>query len=121
VLDASTPPIWPDTSTRPPKLVVNKVDLPAVWNLTDPGDAVQVSALSSTGLDELCRRLADWLVPDPPPPGTPVPFTPDLCDLIDEACSHVASHRIAEAAKILKGVRQVVGTSNPNDIGPALD
>jgi tRNA modification GTPase len=62
-------------------LVSNKSDLPPV-----PGPhpaAMNVSAATGAGVEELCRAFAHRLVPHPPPPGAAVPF-------LDE---HVASIR----------------------------
>jgi tRNA modification GTPase len=57
-------------------VVLNKID---VADLELPG-AVRMSALTGAGIDELVARIVRVLVPDPPAPGEPVPFTPELCD-----------------------------------------
>jgi tRNA modification GTPase len=54
--------------------VVNKIDLPAAWDLSRVPDAVHVSAARSQEIDVLIRRMMRTLVPDPPPPGAAVPF-----------------------------------------------
>jgi tRNA modification GTPase len=60
-------------------VVFNKLDVAAV-----PADelpaAVRASATTGTGLAELVARVVQLLVPEPPAPGDPVPFTPDECD-----------------------------------------
>jgi tRNA modification GTPase len=84
VLDASRPPAWPNFSTPALQLVVNKIDLPAAWDLGQASEAVRVSAQTGAGLEELCQAMARWLVPDPPPPGAAVPFTAELCDRLEE-------------------------------------
>lgn len=38
-------------------------------------EGLRVSALTGTGMDELCRTIAGRLVPSPPPKGAAVPFT----------------------------------------------
>jgi tRNA modification GTPase len=95
VMDAAAPPIWPDSALQSVRVVINKVDLPAVWDVdqSDPQitqitqrGAVRVSAVTGFGLEQLIRSLADWLVPDPPPPGAAVPFTPDWADKVEDAC-----------------------------------
>jgi tRNA modification GTPase len=104
VLDASTNPSWPEIQTHALRLVVNKVDLPAVWPLEQATDAVHVSALSGGGIAELTRVLAGWLVPDPPPPGAAVPFTPELASYLERAWEYhqaglpAASRQTVEAA-----------------------
>src|SRR5262249_18501205 len=85
VLDASTPPVGPEGALSRIRLVVNKVDLPPAWDLGQAAGAVRVSARTGAGLAELCQALARWLVPDPPPPGAALPFTPALCSRIEEA------------------------------------
>jgi tRNA modification GTPase len=67
------------------KLVVNKVDLPPAWNLKQLPDLPCVSALTGQGMPELATLLGEWLIPDPPPPGAPVPFTLPLSQKIEEA------------------------------------
>jgi tRNA modification GTPase len=60
-------------------VVFNKIDV-----AEEPGDdlpeAVRVSAVTGAGLPELVTRLVAALVPYPPAPGDPVPFTPERCD-----------------------------------------
>jgi tRNA modification GTPase len=75
VLDASEPAVWPDPSLGALRCVINKIDLSPVWELDVAQGAVRVSARTRAGMDDLCRALAGWLVPDPPPPGAAVPFT----------------------------------------------
>jgi tRNA modification GTPase len=59
-------------------VVFNKTDVAAVPPAEFPG-AVRVAALTGAGLAELVARIVSVLVPDPPGPGDPVPFTPELC------------------------------------------
>ena len=79
VLDASAARIDPEQMTTGVHRVVNKIDLPAAWDLDAVGDAVRVSAQTGAGLADLCARISRWLVPEPPPAGAAVPFTPELC------------------------------------------
>jgi tRNA modification GTPase len=85
VLDAAAPTQWPEGDFAALRLVVNKIDLPAVWDLGQAAGAVRVSARTGAGLEELLTNLSHWLVPDPPPAGAVVPFTPALCDLVEQA------------------------------------
>jgi tRNA modification GTPase len=102
VLDGSAAPVWPAESSHSPQLVVNKVDLAPAWDLAQAGTAVQVSAKTGTGLEELSRRLAQRLVPDPPDPGAAVPFTATLCDQVEEAFHHNSHNRVADALQTLE-------------------
>lgn len=101
VLDASAAPVWPPFSLENLRVVVNKVDLPATWDLRRAGEAVHISARTGAGLAELCRALSRWLVPDSPPPGIAVPFTPQLADQIGKARRALATGRGEEARQIL--------------------
>lgn len=75
-----------DPASPPPELpalvVVNKIDLPAAWAI--PADALTVSATTGQGLDALVAGIVARLVPAVPPPGTAVPFTPELADVVAE-------------------------------------
>jgi tRNA modification GTPase len=101
LLDASVPPAWHTLATNRLHRLVNKIDLPAAWNLDQAPDALRISARTGGGLDELCHALAQWLVPDPPPPGAAVPFTPALCDRILEAREHCSSGHMDLARHVL--------------------
>lgn len=79
LVDLSEPPTieddrlireWPDAL-----IVGHKADQPNRWNDRLPDDAVLVSSLTGTGLEELQRRLVDRLVPSVPEPGTAIPVT----------------------------------------------
>ena len=106
LLDASAPPVWPDASAGGVRWVVNKVDLPAVWDVADAQEAVAVSARTGAGLPELCAALGGWLVPDPPPPGAAVPFTAALCDGIVRAKRHLDEGRPEEARRSVLSLRR---------------
>jgi tRNA modification GTPase len=54
-------------------IVANKADLPAAWE-AEPLGALPISARTGEGLDHLIAVLARRLVPEPPAPGTGVPF-----------------------------------------------
>ena len=45
--------------------------------------------------------LARWLVPDPPLPGAAVPFSPFLCDLVEEVWRFFRGRRLQEAEQSL--------------------
>jgi tRNA modification GTPase len=66
--------------------VVNKIDQPSGWNAEDhDAGEVMVSALTGQGVPELAAAIVHSLVPNPPPPGAAVPFTPALADLVETA------------------------------------
>lgn len=65
--DAALLARWPDAL-----VLQNKSDLPP-GEPRSPG--LEISALAGRGLDELLATIARRLVPNPPPPGAPVPFT----------------------------------------------
>jgi tRNA modification GTPase len=65
-------------------LVANKCDLLAK-DASLPPHAWRISARTGAGLDALCAAILKRLVPDPPPPGAPVPFTPALAKAVLQA------------------------------------
>jgi tRNA modification GTPase len=100
VLDAGTQPMWPEAADGS-LLVVNKIDLPAAWDLAKTKGAVRVSARTGEGLAGLCAMIANRLVPDLPLPGAPVPFTPLLADACEEAYQLAKAGRTTEALVLL--------------------
>ncbi len=80
-LPASTATIAQSLGREPAGVVVvfNKCDLAAINPATMP-EVSCISAATGHGIVELVSRLVSRLVPDPPRPGEPVPFTPELCD-----------------------------------------
>lgn len=101
ILDASAPPAWLDKEIDRARCIVNKMDLSSAWNLECAGGAVRVSAKTGQGLAELCAVLVAWLVPDPPPSGAAVPFTPRLGAGIAEAQRVLAAGDMSETQRIL--------------------
>jgi tRNA modification GTPase len=97
VMDATGPPVWPDLDLPCLRVVINKIDQPAGWNLDQVSQATRVSALTDEGIANLCRQLANWLVPDPPPLGAAVPFTPELADQVIEASGRRDARRLLSA------------------------
>jgi tRNA modification GTPase len=86
VLDGSTrDPLWPHPNLARVLLVVNKADLPAAWDPTGAAGATVVSATTRAGLDVLCRRIAERLVPSPPAAGAAVPFSEPIISQIAAA------------------------------------
>jgi tRNA modification GTPase len=104
LLDASTSPVRPDFSSPKLHLVVNKIDLPAVWDLKQTGEAIRVSARTSEGLADLCTAVSRWLVPAPPAPGEAVPFTPDLAERLEQTRRLVNSGEVEKALLLLETI-----------------
>ncbi len=110
VLDASAEPAWPDLPPERVLLVVNKVDLATAWELSRAAGAVHVSARTGAGLPELCDAIVRRLVPNAPEPGAAVPFTPELCDAIEEAYAHLTAGRTDDARRVLAGLVEPGGS-----------
>ena len=70
---------WPDMQPPPDLIVGNKVDAAGVGDI---GGLLPVSATRGDGLPALVSSIVKWLVPIAPPPGSGVPFTPELCDAV---------------------------------------
>jgi tRNA modification GTPase len=102
VLDVGAEPVWPDVARERVLLVVNKVDLPPAWDVSQAAEAVRVSARTGAGIPELCEAIARRLVPEAPAPGAAVPFMPELCDRAGEALAHLAGGRTEEARRALE-------------------
>jgi tRNA modification GTPase len=103
ILDASAPPTWPEDDLREHgkiKFVANKTDLPLVWKI-DESPALPVSALTGTGLANLLEAIARWLVPDSPPPGAAVPFTPTLGSLTEQALAYARAGWIEKLKQVI--------------------
>jgi tRNA modification GTPase len=105
ILDGSAQPVWPNESLAAAMYVVNKSDLPPVWDRASAPDAMHVSALTGEGLAELCVAVVARLVSVPPPPGAAVPFSPQLCEGIALAQGHLAAGNAVEAGCILASLR----------------
>jgi tRNA modification GTPase len=103
LLDASTTPVWPPADLANVRVVVNKGDLPAAWDLREAGEALSISAKTGAGLDALCQALSRWLVPVPPTPGAAVPFGENLCRRVEEAWRCHTAGRIEAARAALTG------------------
>jgi tRNA modification GTPase len=96
--DASEPPVA-DAPGSPGSLVVwNKADL-----ASGPLAGLSVSAKTGAGIPELVAEIVRRLVPDPPPPGAAVPFTPQLADLVE-----AAGENPAEAVRLLRDCLRLV-------------
>jgi tRNA modification GTPase len=104
VIDHAAPAGEPPGTSVALQWIVNKIDLPAAGGFKLPAGAVTVSARTGAGLDELCRALARWLVPAPPPPGAAVPFTADLCKRLAAAYAKCLSEQTDCALGILETI-----------------
>lgn len=94
VMDASNPEeVWPDDETQgainlPTTrwiVVMNKADCAADRPPNQPPGAIHLSARTGENLPQLVEGIVTRLVPDPPAPGTAIPFTPRLIELIHRA------------------------------------
>jgi tRNA modification GTPase len=102
LMDASAPPVWLGADVGATRLVVNKVDMPPVWDLNVAAGGIRVSALTQSGIPELCAALSGWLVGDPPPAGAAVPFTERLCAGVETAYRLLKEGQGDEARRILE-------------------
>jgi tRNA modification GTPase len=68
--------------------VHNKCDLPLAPGSRPAG--IHLSALRHEGMETLVAAIAERLVPDPPPPGTAVPFTEDQVAWLTDLAKRVS-------------------------------
>lgn len=101
LIDGADPNPALSPSASPALPVINKIDLSPAWDHSHLPGAVRVSARTGAGLAELCQTIAAKLVPEAPPPGAAVPFTPHLCRQIEEARRAWHGGNIDEARYIL--------------------
>lgn len=80
--DASEPTTEYPWETATGLVVWNKID-----RVASPPPGLGVSAQTGQGIAELVAALVARLVPDPPPPGAAVPYTPELADRIEAAAA----------------------------------
>jgi tRNA modification GTPase len=72
-----------DPRSRVGLTVINKIDQPPAWDLDRFPDALRISAVTGEGVPGFAAAIARALVPDAPPPGAAVPFTPELADAVE--------------------------------------
>jgi tRNA modification GTPase len=105
VLDAAAEPVWPDFPAPNLLWVVNKIDLPPVWDVTRVETAIQVSAKTGAGLTELCETIARRLAPDIPPSGAAVPFSAEMCNKLGDLQHALMAEDIDNASYFLSALR----------------
>ncbi|HWY87325.1 MAG TPA: hypothetical protein VNX28_11400, partial [Gemmataceae bacterium] len=111
VLDASAPPHLPPPGIRVGGVIINKVDLPAVWEWSslpsikegsESCPCQHVSCKTGQGVTELCQWIASLLgLEEGMAANEGLAFTPELCDQI------VLAHEAARAAN-WERVREIV-------------
>ncbi|MBN9517283.1 50S ribosome-binding GTPase, partial [bacterium] len=72
-----------------------------------PAGARPVSAATGDGIPGLVAEVARRLVPDPPPPGAAVPYTPALAEAVTAAHTALAAGEPEEAVRLLRSVVRV--------------
>lgn len=82
-------------------VVHNKCDLAPPPRDGRP-EGIATSAATSQGLEELSRTLATTLVPEPPEPGTPVPFSPRQVTLLQQALIAVERRDVIAARQVME-------------------
>lgn len=106
VLDAASDPVRPDFPATPLLWVVNKIDLPPVWDVGGVEGAIPVSAKTGAGLTELCEAITRRLVADVPAPGAPLPFVAELCDTLHDVQQTLTAGNSAKASQLLAAMRR---------------
>lgn len=106
VVDRSEPRTEADrvllSTLRPGLAVVSKADLPPAWE-PDAPEFLTVSAARGDGIEALVAAIARHLVPDPPPPGSGVPFRPSHARRLVEISQVLDAGDVASARRMLEG------------------
>ena len=113
LLDTTSYPVGPTlrlveevaTSREKILFVLTKADLKPTWDLRELPLAARISATRGDGIGELAQQVVKRLVPDVPPPGAAVPFTPELCDCVEEAYRLLGAGQAERARQRLSTVR----------------
>jgi tRNA modification GTPase len=106
VVDVTTPPVSPDVDLPNVQHVLNKTDQLPAWDTAAVADAIPVSVHTGAGLDNLCERISRRLVPDPPPPGAGVPFTPRMIERLDAIAHALANGSVPAVRHHLASLRE---------------
>ncbi len=90
-------------------LAVNKSDLPPAWTTGPPGlpdrqPIVTISAEHGDGIPDLIEAIVHRLVPDPPPPGSAVPFRSEQVDALRQATACLLAGDRGAAARRLRAM-----------------
>jgi tRNA modification GTPase len=105
IVDASGVPCWPAPEFAERTLVIlNKCDLPPGFDRAN-GQGLSVSARTGQGLEELLASIAQRLVPSPPAPGSPVPFTAELCAGLARAAARLEAGDAVGTVALLRELR----------------
>lgn len=65
--------------------IVNKADAMASSRTDLEAGLLRVSATTGQGLPQLVKWITTQFVPEPPPPGVAVPYTPELASMVTDA------------------------------------
>jgi tRNA modification GTPase len=105
VVDAGANPVWPDFSAAHLLQVVNKIDLPPAWDVGQIESAVHVSAKTGTGLPALCEAISRALVPLVPIAGAAIPFSAEICDLLQDVHKALVEENATKASGLLAALQ----------------
>lgn len=103
----------PETVAAVPRLlgawirVRNKIDLLAASPPPEPAPTIDLSAKTGENMAQLIHAIVTRLVPDPPPPGGAVPYTPSLIELISLADKALRENRLQRAKELLDEAYQL--------------
>jgi tRNA modification GTPase len=87
--------------------VRNKVDLLAASSPQGPASTIALSAKTGENIAQLIHAIVVRLVPDPPPPGAAVPYTPRLIEYISLADKALREKRLQQAKHLLDEAYQL--------------
>ncbi|MCA9053664.1 MAG: 50S ribosome-binding GTPase [Planctomycetaceae bacterium] len=80
--------------------VQHKSDLPPAWS-HESNSFLAVSSRTGMGIEELCCAIVARLVPEVPPPGTPVPVSLPICDALLQTANALDAGAIRQAQVLI--------------------
>jgi tRNA modification GTPase len=89
---------WPNAI-----VVAHKSDLPSVWDPNEyPANALSVSSKTGAGVEDLSGKIIVRLIPEVPPPGTPIPITERQIEILSKARAAIESNDPVDCAMYLR-------------------
>ncbi len=104
LVDGSSTPDFPSEESPRIQIVINKTDLPYAWDFSSYPEAILISAETGSGLDELCDKISQILIPETPPAKTAIPYTVKMCESLTHCLELVSNEKWSELEEELNSM-----------------